>query len=218
MPVEALGKARGSSMARHYDPEKPIRIHSTVSQREMERLRRRAARENSSISRMLQNSVRELLSVRSKNVAKNIPRAPKAKMRVDDTSIVIRDRSQVILYSRIVISALQEAIDYDPLRQHNQTPPDLWSENSQYIEELRKLVAELRRLNSLLETTTKKPRTARTVVNLGKHFDKFFQSYASALGKGAGWLTIGLVASLLYQAGLGNEAVGRILSHLKLAA
>jgi Arc/MetJ-type ribon-helix-helix transcriptional regulator len=129
------------------------------------------------------------------------------------TGIVIQNREELISYSRILIDALQEALDYDTLRQHNRPPPDLRLDDNEYLNELRKLVAELQKLNVLLEAM--KPARAKTAATkVGKHFDKFFESYASALGKGAAGLTIGAVAVLLAKAGVAQPLIDAIWRHL----
>jgi hypothetical protein len=127
--------------------------------------------------------------------------------------VVIQNRAELITYSRILIDALQEAIDYDALRQHNHPPPDLRLDDREYLEELRRLVAELKKLNALLEAT--KPTAAKTAATkVGKHFDKFFDSYASALGKGVAGLTVAAVAVLLAKAGVGQPLIDAIWGHL----
>jgi hypothetical protein len=129
----------------------------------------------------------------------------------------ILNSARALQYSKIVITALEEALDYDPLRQHNQPPPDLRLDDPNYLIEIRSLVAELRRLNELLEKKKSGPSVSRSTGRLAKHFDKFFGSYASALGKGAAGLTIGAAAALLYQAGVGSGVIDDILRHAKLS-
>jgi hypothetical protein len=131
-------------------------------------------------------------------------------------AIRIKSRSQVIQYSRILIGALEEIVEYDPARHHNQPPPELRIEDKDYLREIHSLIAELRALNSLLEATRRRPKKASgAVVNLAHHFDTFLSCYAKSLAKGAGWLTIGVIASLLYQVGIGQDLIGSILSHAK---
>lgn len=129
--------------------------------------------------------------------------------------LTLRSKQQVIRYSKIIIVALQEALDFDPLLRHNQPPPELRIEDPNYLEAIRSLVAELRRLNDLLESKPLKNReTSQAVVHLSKHFNKFLSSYAGAIGKGSGYLTVGVMASLLYHAGIGVDGVAKILSHV----
>jgi hypothetical protein len=80
----------------------------------------------------------------------------------------------VLRYSRVLIEALQDALDYHPNRHHNRPAPDLRiSDDQQFIEELRSLVRELKRLNDLLEANKPRVAAARKEVSLlGKHFDR----------------------------------------------
>jgi hypothetical protein len=138
------------------------------------------------------------------------------------TPIVIRDKAQVLQYSRIVIAALEEIVEYDPKQHHNRPPPQLRIEDEAYLQDIQRLIAELTRLNDLLES--KQPRktaTKRALINVRKHFDTFFgklaSSFGTTLGTGAGGLLIGSVAALLYQAGFDGGLVMQILSHFRLS-
>jgi hypothetical protein len=134
------------------------------------------------------------------------------------TRFVIRNRALVIRYSKLVIFALQEALEYDPARHHNQPPPDLRIDDPDYLQEMRILVSELQRLNDLLEATVRRRQeSSRAVLSFAKHADNFLGKYASALGKGAGYLTIGMIASLLYQAGVGPDLVAKILGYASIS-
>jgi hypothetical protein len=89
---------------------------------------------------------------------------------------VIRNRKHVVQYSRILISALEEVLEYDGIRQHNQPPPALRVEDPEYLDEIRQLVAELKRLNDILEK--RKIDTARAKkqgFRVSKYLDKFFE-------------------------------------------
>jgi hypothetical protein len=131
------------------------------------------------------------------------------------TNPAIQNREVLLRYSRIIIDALQEAHDYDTLRQHNQPPPDLWIDDETYLQELKNLIAELKRLNDLLERPRPSAReTKRAVSGLSKHFDTFLSNYAKGLGAGAAGLTIGAMAALLYQAGAGKDIIDAIWGHI----
>jgi metal-responsive CopG/Arc/MetJ family transcriptional regulator len=128
----------------------------------------------------------------------------------------IQNREQVLRYSHAIIDALQEALDYDATRHHNQAPPSLRLDDSAYLEEIRRLVAELQRLNDLLEKSRPNVReTERAVSGLSKHFNTFLESYAKTLGVGAAGLTIAAMAALLYQAGVSQEVIDIIWGHVK---
>jgi len=128
--------------------------------------------------------------------------------------LVIRDKKQVIQYSNIIIVALQEALDYDPARHHNQPRPALYIDGAKYKDDIWELIGELRRLNELLER--KSLRTARApAIKLAKHFDTFLGTYSKGMGWGLSGLTICTVSALLYQLGLGHDVVGDIFRHFK---
>jgi Arc/MetJ-type ribon-helix-helix transcriptional regulator len=130
---------------------------------------------------------------------------------------IIRNKALIVRYSKLVIFALQEALEYDPARHHNQPPPDLRIEDDEYLKEIRNLVSELQRLNDLLEdAVVHKAEAKRTVVNIAKHTNTFLDKYAGVVGKGAGYLTVGLLASILYQAGISSESVTKILAHISI--
>jgi hypothetical protein len=131
----------------------------------------------------------------------------------------INNRAQLVKTSRLIIVALEETLDYDPARHHNQPPPDLWVDDSEYLEELRKLVAELKVLNGHLEAAKlSKAKTQQSATRLAKHFDAFLRNYAEsfgkAAGKGSGYLAVAAIAGVLYQTGVLPELLGKILSRI----
>jgi len=133
-----------------------------------------------------------------------------------EIKIRIKNRSQVVQYCRILIAALEEVLAYDP-RRSNQPSPELRIEDADYLHAIQELIVELRILNSLLESSRRQSKkTADTVHRFARHVDTFLNSYAKSLAKGAGYLTIGVIASLLYQAGIGQDVITNILSHAKL--
>jgi hypothetical protein len=159
----------------------------------------------------------EWLSEAEKNPRER--RAKKARPRIE--RFVIRNRTEVLQYSRILVVALEEVIDYDPKRHHNAPPPELRLEDPQYLADVRDLVTELRRLNALLEQ--KKPRAkdaSGTVQRLGKYADRFAKNYCDqfgkTLGRGSAWLTIGVLTVLLTKAGLSQDVIAGIISHAKI--
>jgi len=128
---------------------------------------------------------------------------------------IITRKTQVIFFSKLFITALEEAVDYDPKRHHNAPPPALRLDDEDYLKEVRTLIAELKRLNENLEIAAKadtKPKPKRTPaprkavekssVQVSKHVNTFLNKYASALGTGAPVLTIGTAGALLHQLGV----------------
>ena len=132
--------------------------------------------------------------------------------------LIVRNRKEALRYSLLLIDVLQEALDYDPLRQNNQVRPDLRiNDEPAFLQELHSLIAELRRLNDLLAAEIVSTRKAKKeVVHFAKHVNTFLDSYASALGKGAGCITIMGAAGLLYQTGIAKEFIDKIWAHAKL--
>lgn len=144
-------------------------------------------------------------------------------------SIKIGNKAETIRYIHILLAAIDEAINHDPLRHHNNPPPALRLENSQYLDELRELVTELRRLNDLLEAKIpKKAATGKATINLYKHFDTFIGNFASSagtslgksigvgvgigLGIGATGLLVGTAAALFHHAGLAPDMISRLFT------
>jgi hypothetical protein len=137
-------------------------------------------------------------------------------------SNAVKAKEDVLRYSRVLIEALQDALDYNPNRHHNRPPPDLRvSDDENFLEELRSLIAELKRLNDLLEIKKKSvPATRKEVNSLGQHFDRFLSNYAAAFGKaagkGTGYLLVAGISSLLYHAGIGKDLIDSIWRHIQL--
>jgi hypothetical protein len=122
--------------------------------------------------------------------------------------ITITNRAEVIRYTTVLIIALEETLEYNPRRAHNQPPPALWNDDPEYLRDVGSLVIELRRLNSLLDAKRLRKKEAdRVVIHLAQHFDQFLRSYVSWFGRGAAVLTIGVMAGLLQHAGLDPTAV-----------
>jgi hypothetical protein len=121
---------------------------------------------------------------------------------------------EIIRQTKTLIIVLQEALDYDPVPDHNQRPPVLWSSDPSYLKDVKALVVELRRLNSLLEAQRPRKKEAeRAVIDLARHFDKFLRAYASWFGKGTALLTVAVIANLLQHAGLDPTAVCSAIRH-----
>jgi transcriptional regulator with XRE-family HTH domain len=126
--------------------------------------------------------------------------------------IRVRSAKQVMFHSNLLISAFEEALDYDPQRHHNQPPPTLRLDDTEYLAELRKLVTELKQMNSFLTDLTASRRAkSGPPVQLRKHLDIFLKKYSATLGYGAGMMTLGLIATLLYQLGAGEAVFDHVL-------
>jgi hypothetical protein len=132
------------------------------------------------------------------------------------TSLLIKNKSQIIQQSNVIIFALEETLNYDPGTRHNQPPPDLWIDDAAYVQEIKNLVTELKRLNANLERPTPNTRQVkRSGVQLAKHFDTYLHHVAVGAGKVTVVLLAATMAGLLYQVGIDKGLVGSIWGHLK---
>jgi hypothetical protein len=117
----------------------------------------------------------------------------------------------------VLMTAFQEATEYDPIRHHNQPPPALWVGKTDYVADMRALLSELRMLNDRLRTEKlDKPKgmegSASVAVVAGK---KFVEAYADVMGKGAAALTIGGIATLFISLGVDKGSVETVWNLLK---
>ena len=129
----------------------------------------------------------------------------------------VANQDEIIRYSTALITALQEALDQDPVRHHNNPPSGLRIEEADYLAEVRSLVTELKRLNSILEASVSPSIdiAEKTVNRLAHHFDSFFGAYAKSLGHGTAALTIAVAIALLSKAGVGTDLIETIWRHLE---
>jgi hypothetical protein len=130
-------------------------------------------------------------------------------------TVVIKDKRQVLSYSRAIIAALEEATSYNPRQHHNLPIPALYVHDHDYLEQLRELTSELKDLNRLLRAKKPSPAKATQAVDvLGMHANTFMKRFAAMLGSGAALLVLGLLVSLLHQAGIGDEVFATLLKRL----
>lgn len=130
---------------------------------------------------------------------------------VTDPALAIRQVSALV-------TALDEAAQFDPGRQHNQPPPALWVEGSAYANDVRALIVELRRLNGLLEESARGRKSANVAKAAGVFAiagKKFVESYFDYMGKGAAALTISGIALLSVSLGVDKGTVEAIWNVLK---
>ena len=128
----------------------------------------------------------------------------------------VRDKTVLVQNVRALVAALDEAVAYEPTDRRNHPPPDLWTDDRGYIEAIKQLAAELKRLNDvLLSRSPKRGARTQSVLSLKKHANTFLTSYADTMGKGAGYLTIALLATVVYQAGLNTDLVAKFYKIVK---
>lgn len=169
--------------------------------------------------------VRDVLENYFENGAKQ---GGKPDISTPDGKVVVRNKKQTLLQVTVILDALQQAIDFDPMRHHNQPPPPLRIENPEYLSELRNLVEQLRRLNEILAATgplrsgapsASVKDVTKPAIDTRKAVSKFVNNYAGTLGKtlgyGSGVLVLGGLATLLYQLGLPDDVFTTILRKIR---
>jgi hypothetical protein len=112
--------------------------------------------------------------------------------------LLVRNRREIINYTEVLIEALQEALDYDPLRNHNSGPPPLFSDDKNYLSDIAALTKELKKLNKLLQSTTQLREKSKSAKQVETYVHLFMSQYAPHLGKGAAYLTVGAMGALLH--------------------
>jgi len=120
---------------------------------------------------------------------------------------VIKSRTQVLFYSRILINALEEAVDYVPSHT-NRPPPELrlalGLEEQHALRDIRELIAELKKLNAFVEKrqALRSVQAKRTVIDVRAHLNTFLNAAAIAAGTGVGGLAVAVGYGLLDAIGL----------------
>ena len=118
--------------------------------------------------------------------------------------VLENNRSRILWYVNIVLSALEDALTYDPQKRHNRVP-ELWIDDADYLSELKRLTDELRRLNGLLEKSVLNKHTTRVAINVSKHANTFMHHLSKTGGKGAAVLLLGSLGTLLYELNGGSQ-------------
>jgi hypothetical protein len=130
---------------------------------------------------------------------------------------IVRNRAQALLHVRVLLEALEEVNEFDPLRRGNRPPPALWLDRADYLGDVKSLLAELRQLRELLQDGQIRGTAAKKTVGLvASATTKFIEGYADALGKGAAALTIGAAGALLFQMGLGTDVLAPLWDRLRI--
>jgi CheY-like chemotaxis protein len=125
---------------------------------------------------------------------------------------LVRNKSDLRAMAVFVMAALEPVLSYDPARHHNQPPPEMWIDHSEYLAHLRIISGEVKALVTHLEAQNPPGKESKqSIINLKTHVDTFLHEYAATLGKGAAIATFGLLALLLMQAGFGGQLVQQIL-------
>jgi hypothetical protein len=139
--------------------------------------------------------------------------------RIEKTALkpLVRNRAQALLHVRVLVDALEEVDQFDPLRLGNRPPPALWLDRADYLRDVKSLLAELRQLGELLQDGQTKGTAAKKTIGLvASATTKFIDGYADALGKGVAALTIGAAGALLFHVGLGADVLAPLWDRLKI--
>lgn len=114
---------------------------------------------------------------------------------------------------RGLIIAFEEAVDYDPVRHHNirTQHPALWIDNPDYLNDIKALLHELRRLNDLLRTPAapepeKIEKSTSEIVHAAR---KISDEAYGVIGKGLGAVILLSLGSLVVS--LGAPELGQTL-------
>lgn len=129
--------------------------------------------------------------------------------------LLARNRKEIIRYAGVLIEALQEALDYDPIKNHNQQIPPLFVDDPKYLSDIAALTKELKKLNKLLASTTAGAAKIKSAKDASKYIQLFMSQYVPTLGKGTAYLTIGVMGALLGSMGVDSNIVHQVLAELR---
>lgn len=123
----------------------------------------------------------------------------------------------VLIQLHSLIVALEEVEGYDVRLHHNKRPPALWVDDEQYLQDVKALLHELRRLNDLLESarapdTAKVEETGDAIVHAARRIS---DSAYDTIGKSLGYVIVGSIGMVLYQLGVGGDLGQALMSSIK---
>jgi hypothetical protein len=123
-----------------------------------------------------------------------------------------KTRAEIIGYTRIIVTALDEVLDYERVKRRNAPPPILWIDDREYIKDVNALISEINRLNKLLEEGKRVPKKHQ--INLVHHANRFLDTYVKYLAAGSAALTVGAFATVLSHLGLDpTHVITKALRH-----
>jgi hypothetical protein len=127
---------------------------------------------------------------------------------VKTKTIVIRNKTQVIREAGLLITVLEDALRYLPGAFRNAPVPELWHqlnlEDRAAYDLFSELVAELKKLNAILASHSRATNKRKVVGELQKVGLKVLKTYGNTVAVGAGFLTVGLLLTLLQHLGAGE--------------
>jgi hypothetical protein len=130
-------------------------------------------------------------------------------------SAIQRNRTQISLQLRVLITAFQEVEEYDPKRHHNQPPPSLWIAHPDYQRDVKIMLRELRALNGYIARMEQATKAEKKIAPVTKMLTTFAEKYVGALATSLGALTAGAIGLLLIDLGVPHEVVNIVLGHIK---
>lgn len=108
-------------------------------------------------------------------------------------------------------------MDYDPTRHHNLPAPALHIDDALYLNDIRALIGELRRLNELLQKSRpQKGEPKRTIIEVRTHINLFLKNYVPLFAKGTACVTVAAMAGLLHYAGVEQDIIMGLLTAANL--
>jgi hypothetical protein len=131
---------------------------------------------------------------------------------------VFRNRTQALLHVAVLLEALEEVEEFDPLRLGNRPRPALWLDQPLYREDVKSLVAELRALQQILQgDKSPKGSAAKKAIGVAAAATvKVIDGYAETLGKDAAALTIGAVGALPFHLGIEKTVLAELWERLRI--
>ena len=109
---------------------------------------------------------------------------PKRVQKPLSKTVILRSKKQVLFYSKLIIYSLEDALRAtEERRYHNNPPSDLIIDDDNFVQEVRNLVVELKRLNDILQTTRNLRGAAKKpVIEVKKHVNVFLKKWAATVG------------------------------------
>jgi len=123
----------------------------------------------------------------------------------------VRNRKLAVQNAIVLMDVLQQVVDYKHRPGDNRPPPGLWVDDREYLDMLRELLEELKKLNAALQASGSKGSTAKASISFTRSAQKFLDAAAVSAGKATGPLIIGALAgSIVYFAGVSLGAVSSL--------
>jgi hypothetical protein len=123
------------------------------------------------------------------------------------------DKAVVAVHVRALITVFDDVDRYDQRLHHNQPPPAFWTNDEEYLRDIKELVSELRRFNDLLEAENTKANAesiAKSGSLIGAMAAKACMAAATIVGASVAGLLVASVYSLLSYTDAGADVLQRL--------